>query len=72
MLASIAYYQILGFSVIALIGITTYLLLITSAIIGHRFLKGKMKKGLKVHIILSSSTILIATFHAILVIGAKL
>lgn len=69
MFLQISYYNILGLPLIAWLGIISYLAIIVSAIIGHLFLKGKMKSGLKVHIILSFLTIFFATIHAILGIG---
>ncbi|MFC1599944.1 hypothetical protein ACFL3T_02875 [Patescibacteria group bacterium] len=68
MFVQIAIYKILGLSVLVWLGIITYLLLISSAIIGHFVFKGKMKSGLKVHIMISSFTVLFATFHAALAI----
>lgn len=69
MFLQISYYNILGLPLIAWLGIITYLVIIISAIIGHLFLKGKMKSGLKVHLVLSAIAIIFATLHAILGIG---
>jgi hypothetical protein len=68
MFVQIAIYKILGLSVLVWLGIITYVLLISSAIIGYLFRKGKMKSGLKVHIMISSLTVLFATIHAALAI----
>lgn len=68
--ASIAYKQILGFSVVILLGMITYLFLIASVITGVLMLKGKAK--IQNHRWVTWPALILATIHALLVILANL
>ena len=71
MIAELAYYQILGFPVIAYGGILTLLSLLTTLTFGILTKKGKLPNlGFKFHQIFATITIILALGHAILGIGS--
>ena len=72
MIAELAYYQILGFSVIALLGIVTYTLFGLAAFTALMSKKGKKFIPFKWHSRFAYTALGLATIHAILVISTKI
>jgi hypothetical protein len=72
MIAQFAYSMHFGLPIVAYAGMTTLLLLLTTATLGYLSLHGKIQNGFKYHFFFARVTIAFALIHAILASSAYL
>ena len=72
MISSFAYSQFMGLSVAAYVGMLTFLLVVITAVLGYFSLKGIGRIKLGSHKAFAIITILVALFHAFLILSGKL
>lgn len=71
MISSFAFSKFLGLSVAAYVGILTITLLVVTALLGYFSLKGIGSVKLRSHKAFAIITILVALFHAFLILSGK-
>jgi len=72
MISSLAYSPIFGIPAVAYGGLTTLILLLITAYIGHSIMSGQGKFSIKIHMGLAITTIIFAALHAFFVLSRYL